>query len=274
MAASTPIMFSSVSQLSRKTVFANRVFSFVKRARRLPGFPSLPVGSAIAIVLTTTVGAFGTGRMPLLLRLQFWIALVGFNAILWQLWFAYSVHQAKDWTRSAVIGAVLLNLPLPFEITLLLKMLGISSGTDLLGGWIKALTISAAILLLVLVAKRVPMPTTQSSTIEPGGLLARAGAPSPGALVAIRSEDHYCRVQLSDGRAPLIHYRFRDALQEISRCDGVQVHRSHWVANTAVVRAVRIGRRWSLFLVDGTEVPVSARFVPLARSNGLLARQS
>lgn len=256
----------------RKAAFVNMGKGFVNRASALPGFPVLPASALVAIGLATVVGAFGTGQMPFLSRLGFWTALIGLNALLWQAWFAATVRGRGDWNRSALIGGVLLNLPLPFEITLLLRAFGVDARIDPIGGWAKALAISALILAIAVVARRSFRNEAKPATIKPGGLLARAGAPSPDAVLAIRSEDHYCRVQLSDGRAPLIHHRFRDALGEVAGCDGFQVHRSYWVASAGVVRAVRDGRAWRLVLADGSAVPVSARCVPEARSRGWLAR--
>lgn len=271
LAASPPHM-ASIPKLPSKAVFVSRVGSFVNHAMRLPGFPALPVCAVAAIVLATTVGAFGTGLMPLHSRLQFWIALVGLNAILWQSWFAFSVHNPRDWSRSALIGGILLNAPLPFEIRIVLRLFGVSSAPDLLDSWAKAIIISAAILFVALVVRRNRRPNAAQSAIRLGGLLAKAGVTSPDALVAIRAEDHYCRVSLTDGRAPLLHHRFKDALHEVEEYDGLQVHRSHWVANAGVARAQRAGRRWYLLLIDGRTVPVSARCVPLARARGWLSR--
>ena len=255
-----------------KAAFVNRVRAFVNRAAALPGFPALPASAVVAIGLATVVGAFGTGQMPLHIRLTFWTMLIGLNAVAWQAWFACTVRYPTDWTRSALIGAVIINLPLPFEIRLLLRTVGVDGGMDPMTGWAKALTISGLILIVALVVRRRPPEDTKRLAVRPGGLLARAGAPSLDAVLAIASEDHYCRVKLADGRTPLIHYRFRDALEEVSACDGFQVHRSYWVANTGVVGATRTGRAWRLLLADGSAVPVSARCVPEARSRGWLAR--
>ena len=246
--------------------------AFVNRAYALPGFPVLPASALVAIGLATVVGAFGTGQMPFPARLGFWTALIGLNALLWQAWFAATISGADDWNRSALIGGILLNLPLPFEIGALLRAFGVNAPIDPLGGWAKALAISALILAVAIVARRSIRGDVRPTAIKPGGLLARAGAPSPDAVLAIRSEDHYCRVSLSDGRAPLIHHRFRDALGEVAGCDGFRVHRSYWVANAGVVGATRNGRAWRLILADGSKVPVSARSIPEARSRGWLAR--
>ena len=72
----------------------------------------------------------------------------------------------------------------------------------------------------------------------------------------------------TDGGSDLLLLRFRDALREVAEIDGAQVHRSHWVARSAVAGVVRHRGRVVLRLVNGAEVPVSRSFVPGLRERG------
>jgi DNA-binding LytR/AlgR family response regulator len=109
-------------------------------------------------------------------------------------------------------------------------------------------------------------PTPEGVT---GGLLLRAGVSDPAQVMAVEAEDHYLRLHLADGRKPLVLYRLRDALAELSPLDGEQVHRGYWVAGRAV-RGLerRDGRKWALRLEGGLLVPVSATFMPTVRKRG------
>lgn len=78
-------------------------------------------------------------------------------------------------------------------------------------------------------------------------------------LLHLQMEDHYLRATTDKG-ADLILIRFRDALQELSDYDGLQVHRSWWVARDAVEKISRTGRKIELLMSDGTRVPVSAAY--------------
>lgn len=78
-------------------------------------------------------------------------------------------------------------------------------------------------------------------------------------LLHLQMEDHYLRATTAKG-ADLILIRFRDALQELSDYDGLQVHRSWWVARDAVEKLSRQGRKIELLMVDGTRIPVSAGY--------------
>lgn len=269
--AALPTM-NPASLAFRKPDFANHVGTFVNRARELPTYPTMPVCAAAAIVVASVVGAFGTGAMPPGLRFAFWSGLIGLNLLAWQLWFIVAVTRLGGWWRAAMVGALVINLPLPFEIALFLRLVGIRQAPRVSAAWFEGLAISAVILAVMLIVQRQRVTVVASEAIKPGGLLARAGAPSPAALVAIRAEDHYCRVLLADGRSALLHHRFGDALREVEAFDGARIHRSVWVANAGVRRAERRGRAWRLVLVDGSSVQVAASAVPQARARGWLAR--
>ena len=89
-------------------------------------------------------------------------------------------------------------------------------------------------------------------------------------LHAVSSEDHYLRVHTSAGDE-LILMRLADAVRELDGAGGLQVHRSWWVAKSAVRDAVRAGGKLTLVLVSGKEVPVSRTYLPAVRDAGLAA---
>ncbi len=262
----------------RNTAFVKAVYGFVNRVTALPGFTRMPVIAVTATILLVVVGGFGTFALPLVTRLCFWSLLMGWSVVKWQLWFALTVRRAADWARAVLLGAVLLNLSLPFEIVFTLRLLGIPVATrGLLFVWADALAISLVVLGLLYLIRRwyrrsMIMPAASIHVIVPGGVLAKAGIASPAILHALRAEDHYCRLFLADGRTTLVHHRFGDALAELAGFDGQQVHRGAWAANAAVVAAEREGRAWRLVLADGTRFAVSPRFVPGLRALGWLNR--
>ncbi len=84
-------------------------------------------------------------------------------------------------------------------------------------------------------------------------------------VAALSSELHYLRVKTPRGNA-LVLYNLKDAVADLeSRLDGLQVHRSHWVASDHVRRMVRRGSGWACELSTGDLVPVSRRKARLAR---------
>ena len=88
-------------------------------------------------------------------------------------------------------------------------------------------------------------------------------------LLHLHMQDHYVEVHTDEG-SDLLLLRFRDALREVEGIDGAQVHRSHWVARSAVAGVVRRNGRVALRLVNGNEVPVSRSFAPRLRDRGWL----
>ena len=62
----------------------------------------------------------------------------------------------------------------------------------------------------------------------------------------------------------------KDAVSELGGTDGMQVHRSYWVARDAVVKPEKKGRKTTLFLKNGLNVPVSESFLPSVREAGWL----
>jgi LytTr DNA-binding domain len=270
MSFARPASFRPSAPSPGKPRFAKRAFGFANRA---PGFPMLWIGSAAAAGLMIVTGGFGTVLLPLGQRALFWLVLMGWTAIKWQLWFAATVRNPGDWTRAALIGALLLSLPLPIEIALAARITGIGVVTpDWLGTWARALAIGAVIFVTGLLAARAlgyrPRRAAPAIAVT-DTLLDRAGV-TRATLAAIEAEDHYCRVRRAGGSDALIHYRFGDALNEVGGLDGAQVHRGAWVAASAVTGAVREGRRWRLILADGTRISVSATYLPKIRALGWL----
>jgi hypothetical protein len=88
-------------------------------------------------------------------------------------------------------------------------------------------------------------------------------------LHAISSEDHYLRVHTSLGEE-LILMRLADAVRELSAADGLQVHRSWWVARAGITDEKRVDGRSLLILPSGTEVPVSRSYRAKAKDAGLI----
>ena len=105
------------------------------------------------------------------------------------------------------------------------------------------------------------------------GAASEAAAPSPvpgflellpakyrgAALYAVSSEDHYLRVHTDRGEE-LILMRLSDAMRELEGADGLQTHRSWWVARDGVAEVARENGRQKIVLKSGVEAPVSRSF--------------
>lgn len=233
-------------------------------------FPVFPTSAAAAVLIATAAGAFGTEALPPLQRLGFWTMLIGINTILWICWFTWRVRTPSDWWRAAAIGAIIVNLPLPFEIAAILRLLGGPTPKATGTTWLHAAMVSAAIFVVVrsaVVALRRPRAAPSVK-----GHLWRAGFRALDAITLISAEDHYCRVWQCDGTSRLIHARFSDLVQEVGTIDGATIRRGQWVASSAVHSIRREGRRWKLVVADGRAVPIAPSRIAGLRGRGWLAR--
>jgi len=88
-------------------------------------------------------------------------------------------------------------------------------------------------------------------------------------LIALEMEDHYVRAH-GPGISTLILLRMRDAEGELAGLDGLRVHRSWWVARSAVEQVLRDGRNLKLRLKGGLEAPVARDRVAAIKDAGLL----
>ena len=104
-----------------------------------------------------------------------------------------------------------------------------------------------------------PQPVAPPEPPEAPGLLLSAQPPILGDLIAAEAQEHYVKIKATE-QGGMALYRFGDAVRDLGRYQGMQVHRSHWVADAAV--AAVVGRRGSmkLELSTGEVIPVSRRY--------------
>lgn len=91
-------------------------------------------------------------------------------------------------------------------------------------------------------------------------------------LLCLSMEDHYVRLHTTCGSA-LVLMSLSQALEEVGGLEGLQVHRSWWVARKAVEGVVEDGRNLRIRLTGGIEAPVSRASVARLRAAGWLDGQ-
>lgn len=95
-------------------------------------------------------------------------------------------------------------------------------------------------------------------------ILEKLPAKARGEILALAGEDHYVRVITNRGSG-LVYGRLSVIAASMPPEWGLQVHRSNWVSRTAVVKLVNTSGKYRAVLADGSEIPVSARYVELLR---------
>ncbi|GAA0643892.1 LytTR family DNA-binding domain-containing protein [Brevundimonas lenta] len=114
-------------------------------------------------------------------------------------------------------------------------------------------------------------PVEAAASADPAGprILRRLPPRLGQDLLCLSMEDHYVRLHTIEGSA-LVLMPLSQALEELGGLDGLQVHRSWWVARDAVESAVTDGRNLRLRLRGGIEAPVSRASVARLRAAGWL----
>lgn len=113
-------------------------------------------------------------------------------------------------------------------------------------------------------APRLPLPA-QSETQTPPKILERLPADKRGALSHMSMADHYVEVFTDRGKS-MVLMRLADAIAETDGIEGMQIHRSHWVARAAVSGLKRADGRVVVALFSGETLPVSRSHLPAARA--------
>jgi hypothetical protein len=86
-------------------------------------------------------------------------------------------------------------------------------------------------------------------------------------IYAVEAEDHYLRAHTSAG-SDLILMRLADAIRELSAVEGLQTHRSWWVARAGVAEVVRASGKVMLKLRSGVDAPVSRTYAADVKAAG------
>ena len=241
---------------------------------------------AVAILFLGYLGPFGTYlRMPLGERMAYWVVAVAGN---WAFALA-CILPAVAWLSrripdvvcvlggslaAAVPGTILVSaLELLFSGALPAPL-----GTGEL--FVAVALVHLVIGLIVWGTVELPMRTGGGAPFAepqaagtPDRPAAGAGAPPllerlpagrRGRLLHLQMRDHYVEVHTDKG-SDLVLLRFGDALRELGGTEGMQVHRSHWIARAALKKIVRRTGRTTAILDNGAEVPVSRRYARALR---------
>ncbi len=131
-------------------------------------------------------------------------------------------------------------------------------------------------------AARANPPAPAAPTAAPGLDPLAAAGPAPGALssffdrvpkrlggdlICLRMEDYHLHVYSSAGDA-LILMKISDAEAELTAIEGLRLHRSWWVARSAVTGWRRDGKNLELILRNGLTAPVARERQKKVRAAG------
>lgn len=219
------------------------------------------------------VGAFGLSEYSLALRLGYLVPVAILTGVIGLGGFLLAGRLAPRLNRwlQAVLGGLLIFAPIGVIVWFTAGLIpGSDIGPSALPGFIgTSLVVSVAMSLLSVAVNPVPQHKPQPGPAEaPSRFLERLPVRLRGAEIwAVEAEDHYLRVHTSAGQ-DLILLRMADAVAELEGQEGMQVHRSWWVARAAIADARRGDGRATLTLKDGAEAPVSRTYAAELRRRG------
>ncbi|WP_145675191.1 LytTR family DNA-binding domain-containing protein [Azospirillum brasilense] len=259
--------------------------------RRLLG-RRLPVLLGAALVLAL-LGPFGTfADLTLAQRLAYWIGLIGLGGLAFELLTLAAARLLRDrpeaWRALLAGMALAVAAPMTLAVALLERSL---RGKDMLHP-LGLAELFVYVVLITLLVSAIPVwlelrdrgllagptpppapPTPDNAPASPAerpepAFLARLPARLGRDLLALEMEDHYVRAHTAEG-SDLILMRLRDAMAELAGLEGMQVHRSHWVAAAAVAGVERkADGKLVLVLRNGLRVPVSRSYAAAVREAG------
>ncbi|MGB7319550.1 MAG: LytTR family DNA-binding domain-containing protein [Planktotalea sp.] len=231
---------------------------------------------AVALLLGIS-GPFGTlEAMNFGPRLAYWLVTVPLTfalGVFTSAFVAETTRRSKQPWLSPVLVSLSTAVTIGITVTLLNGLAFARSPLDTahFGTPIFSIMATAAVIAFVfksLSDGRIKPAQTQK---QPPPLLDRLDFDKRGALISLSVQDHYVEVTTTKGTA-LVLIRLSDAMRETGSVQGVQIHRSHWVALSHITAARRDGDRAILTLSDGRDLPASRSNIKTLKEHGILPR--
>jgi hypothetical protein len=250
------------------------------------------IASVGAGLLLGSLGPFGTyENIPAFQRFTFWmlIMLAGSFVHMPLFWLFRLFGEAKNLSPLIWVPAAAAIAAAPTVLLvngLVVAILGPVRLDSFFGLYPYVLVISLPAMVIAYIAERVPVsapiaePTPHPAQAINTKPVVAASASSPDflaklppqigrELLCLEMEDHYVRVHTALG-SHLLLLRMADAEAQLASVDGMRVHRSWWVARTAVTSWRRDGKSLTLRLNNDRDIPVARDRQPLVKAAGWL----
>ncbi|MFT3722349.1 MAG: LytTR family DNA-binding domain-containing protein [Hyphomonadaceae bacterium] len=232
-------------------------------------------------VLFAWFGVYQTSVFPLPERIAYWTVLMGVgiasssiaNPLVINRW----LPRAHPLFQVAAISA-LISVPITIGLGVIeFAADGIIAPLDWWGlQYLYVIALSAVMTSLAWIVEKwrtgmlvaAPVPAVPATAPAGSAFTERLPVKFRSAQVyAVSAEDHYLRVHTSLGET-MILMRLADAVRELASLEGLQTHRSWWVAKQGLADASKGDGKVTLKLKSGAEAPVSRTYQKAVKDAG------
>ncbi|MEP5154942.1 LytTR family DNA-binding domain-containing protein [Planktotalea sp.] len=249
----------------------------LREVRRLFSSPITRMVLIALVFLLGISGPFGTlESMGFGARVAYWAVTAPATfaiGVIVSAFMAETLRERKpDWAMKALVALVA-----AIAITIFVVLFNwIAFGQtpieiSKLPALVLSVTATAAVIALVLQYIPDSADSVVAAEVKLPPLLDRLDLEKRGAIISLSVQDHYVEVTTNKGTS-LVLMRLSDAIRETSPIDGIQIHRSHWVAVQHITSVKRDGDRAILTLSDGRDLPASRSNIKLLKERALLPR--
>ncbi len=236
---------------------------------------ALGIGALLGVT-----GASGTGTLPMIRRMGFWLVVMLAGTAVAQATNAWLDRKLRLrlW-QEIIVMTVAITPPITVLVWLAAAVTeGVMPNVKVLPFYVPpVILVSACMSVLHATVNRVPLQShvhvetpAETKSVPGEALRARLDFKFRQATIfALSAEDHYLRIHTSAGET-LILMRLYDAVRELDGIEGSQVHRSWWVARDAVADIARGDGKLDLVLKSGLRAPVSRRYQKALKTDGWL----
>ncbi len=231
----------------------------------------LSTGVLLALFLAALfalLAIYDSDKMPFMWRFIFWFMTIGSGLVAALIALPLVTKEPlRAWSVPLRLCILSAFACIPVPIILLGFDTGFQSGWPAMN-WLRQYFMSFVLALIILAGTYITLrafgvlnddepSAPQKNSSHAKSLLKRLPAGfSDAEIFAVSAEDHYLRVHTDLGET-LILMRLIDALDALTSVEGMQTHRSWWVAINGVQKITSDGAKQFLVLKSGVSVPIA-----------------
>ncbi|MEM0900717.1 MAG: LytTR family DNA-binding domain-containing protein [Pseudomonadota bacterium] len=227
-------------------------------------------------VIAAIAAPFGSGDVMVLVpRLAYWVVLVVVTYILGYVAYRMAVKAKPQSLALRILIAGALTAFSAYAVILLMNGLALQNWPSV-DAALLLFANTAVISFVVAAIFQIAYPPNidaPDQTVARPRILDRLPIEKRGQLVSMSVEDHYVRIRTLSGEE-LVLMRMSDAMREVPQALGLQVHRSHWIAENQIKSAARKGDGAVLSMTAGPDIPVSRTNVAKLYAAGILQKRT